>query len=122
MKILVALPVMCIFNICCVAQLSQSRETNAIVTEIASYGFLVIANGTTQGQTSEVLVAKLSPERSKPGRLFEAIDWAVTQSKDPKSTYYGRIAADMIAASGQSCGALEALVAAFPAACSRKFR
>ena len=98
------------------------------LTEIASYGFLVIANGpiqpsfppegrpnangTMQGQPSDALVNALSPERSKTSYLFEAIDWAVAQSKDPESPYYGRIAADMIAVSGQSCGGLEALVAA----------
>jgi dienelactone hydrolase len=98
------------------------------LTEIASYGFLVIANGpiqptfvpegrptangTAQGPPPDAVVNELSPERSKTSYLFEAIDWAVAQSKDPESPYYGRIANDMIAVSGQSCGGLEALVAA----------
>ncbi len=98
------------------------------LTEIASYGFLIIssgpiqpefppegrpgANGTTLGQPPDAIVSKLSPERSKTSYLFEAIDWALAQNKDPKSPYYGRIAADMIAVAGQSCGALEALEAA----------
>jgi dienelactone hydrolase len=98
------------------------------LTEIASYGFLIIANGTIQpafppegrpgangttlGQPADAVVGALSPERSKTGYLLEAIDWAVAQNKDPKSPYYSRIAADMIAVSGQSCGGLEALVAA----------
>jgi hypothetical protein len=106
--------------------IGNSFET--YLTEIASYGFLIIANGpiqptfspegrpnangTTQGQPSDAAVGAPSPERSKTSHLFEAIDWAVAQSKDPKSPYYGKIAADMIAVSGQSCGALEALVAA----------
>jgi hypothetical protein len=80
------------------------------LTEIASYGFLIIANGpiqpafppegrpgvngTTQGQPSDAVVGTLSPERSKTSYLFKAIDWAVAQSKDPKSPYYGKIAAD----------------------------
>jgi hypothetical protein len=98
------------------------------LTEIASYGFLIIAsgpiqpefppegrpiaNGTTMGQPPDAIVSKLSPERSKTSHLFEAIDWAVAQNKDPESPYYDKIAADMIAVSGQSCGALEALEAA----------
>jgi hypothetical protein len=98
------------------------------LTEIASYGFLIIAsgpiqpefppegrpgaNGATMGQPPDAIVSKLSPERSKTSYLFEAIDWAVAQNRDPKSPYCGRIAADMIAVSGQSCGALEALEAA----------
>jgi len=98
------------------------------LTEIASYGFLIIAsgpiqptfppegrpstNGTNLGQPPAAIVSTLSLERSKTSYLFEAIDWAVAQNKDPKSPYYGKIAADMIAVSGQSCGALEALEAA----------
>jgi dienelactone hydrolase len=98
------------------------------LTEIASYGFLVIAsgsiqptfppegrpsaNGTTLGQPPDAIVNALNPERSKTSYLFEAIDWAVAQNKDPKSPYYGKVAADMISVSGQSCGGLEALEAA----------
>jgi dienelactone hydrolase len=98
------------------------------LTEIASYGFLVIANGpiqpkfvpegrpgedgTAQGPPPDAVVNALSPERSKTHYLFEAIDWAAAQGKNPESPYYGRIASDRIAVSGQSCGGLEALVAA----------
>jgi dienelactone hydrolase len=119
------LPIMAFGNGGC-SMIGNAFET--YLTEIASYGFLVIASGpiqpefppegrpgandTTLGQPSDAVVAKLSPERSKTSYLFEAIDWAVAQNKDPKSPYYGRIAADMIAVSGQSCGGLEALEAA----------
>ncbi len=119
------LPIMAFGNGGC-SMIGNAFET--YLTEIASYGFLVIAsgpiqpafppegrpgaNGTTLGQPSDAVVGKLSSERSKTSYLFEAIDWAVAQNKDPKSPYYGRIAADMIAVSGQSCGGLEALEAA----------
>jgi hypothetical protein len=119
------LPIMAFGNGGC-SMIGNAFET--YLTEIASYGFLVIAsgpiqpafppegrpaaNGTTLGQPSDAVVGKLSPERSKTSYLFEAIDWAVAQNKDPKSPYFGRIAADMIALSGQSCGGLEALEAA----------
>ncbi len=98
------------------------------LTEIASYGFLVIAsgpiqpdfppegrpsaNGKTLGQPPDAIVGKLSTARSKTDYLFEAIDWAVARNNDPESPYYGKIAADQIAVSGQSCGGLEALEAA----------
>lgn len=119
------LPIMAFGNGGC-SMIGNAFET--YLTEIALYGFLVIAsgpiqpafppegrpgaNGTTLGQPSDAVVGKLSPERSKTGYLFEAIDWAVAQNKDPKSPYCGKIAADMIAVSGQSCGGLEALEAA----------
>jgi len=119
------LPIMAFGNGGC-SMIGNAFET--YLTEIASYGFLVIAsgpiqpafppegrpstNGTTLGQPSDAVVSTLSPERSKTAYLFEAIDWAVAQNKDPKSPYYGKIATDMIAVSGQSCGGLEALEAA----------
>lgn len=119
------LPIMAFGNGGC-SMIGNAFET--YLTEIASYGFLVIAsgpiqpafppegrpsaNGTTLGQPSDAVVGELSSERSKTSYLFEAIDWAVAQNKDPKSPYYGKIAADRIAVSGQSCGALEALEAA----------
>jgi hypothetical protein len=119
------LPIMAFGNGGC-SMIGNAFET--YLTEIASYGFLVIAsgslqptfppegrpsvNGTTLGQPSDAIVGALSSERSKTSYLFEAIDWAAAQNKDPKSPYYGKIAADMIAVSGQSCGALEALEAA----------
>ena len=97
------------------------------LTQIASYGFLVIASGSIQpafppegrpsadgtlGQPSDAIVGALSPERSKTRYLFEAIEWAIAQNLSPKSPYFGKVAADMIAVSGQSCGGLEALEAA----------
>jgi hypothetical protein len=119
------LPIMTFGNGGC-SMIGNAFET--YLTEIASYGFLIIAsgsiqptfppegrpsaNGTTLGQPSDAIVGALSPERSKTSYLFEAIDWATAQNKDPKSPYYGKIAADMISVSGQSCGGLEALEAA----------
>lgn len=118
------LPVMAFGNGGCY-MIGNAFET--YLTEIASYGFLIIATGPIQpafppegrpgakgipqGQPADAVVSTLSPERSKTSHLFEAIDWAVAQSKDPKSPYYGRIATDMIAVAGQSCGGLEALEA-----------
>jgi dienelactone hydrolase len=119
------LPIMAFGNGAC-SMIGNAFET--YLTEIASYGFLVIAsgpirpafppegrpgpNGTTLGQPSDDVVGALSSERSKTSYLFEAIDWAAAQNEDPQSPYYGKIAADMIAVSGQSCGGLEALEAA----------
>jgi dienelactone hydrolase len=118
------LPIMAFGNGGC-SMIGNAFET--YLTQIASYGFLIIAsgpirpefppegrpaaNGTTLGQPSDAVVGAFSTERSKTSHLFEAIDWAVAQNKDPQSPYYGKIAVEMIAVSGQSCGALEALEA-----------
>jgi len=77
------------------------------LTEIASYGFLVIAsgpiqsafppegrpgaNGTTLGQPSDAVVSKLSSERSKTSYLFEAIDWPWRRAKILKARTMARL-------------------------------
>jgi hypothetical protein len=84
------LPIVAFGNSGC-SMIGNAFET--YLTEIASYGFLIIAsgpiqpafptegrpgpNGSTLGQPPDAIVGKLSPERSKTSYLFEAIDWAV---------------------------------------------
>ncbi|MET9591815.1 hypothetical protein ABZY45_12670 [Streptomyces sp. NPDC006516] len=69
-----------------------------ILTEFASHGFLVIANGVPggSGQTSSDM-------------LIEAVDWAVKANSDPGSRFRGRIDTSKIAVMGQSCGGLETM-------------
>lgn len=42
--------------------------------------------------------------------LFEAMDWLAKQNSDRNSAYYQMIATDQVAAMGQSCGGIQALV------------
>lgn len=67
-----------------------------ILTEFASHGFLVIANGRPGGIGS-----------TDPEMLTEAIDWAVDENTRLFSEYRGHIDTDRIAVMGQSCGGLE---------------
>lgn len=67
-----------------------------VLTEWASHGFLVIANGRPNGfgsTTSEMLT--------------EAVDWAIAENRRPGSKYRGRIDTTRIAVMGQSCGGVE---------------
>jgi hypothetical protein len=67
-----------------------------ILTEWASHGFLVIANGRPGGRgstTSEMLT--------------DAIDWAVAENSRVGSKYRGKIDTTKIAVMGQSCGGIE---------------
>jgi hypothetical protein len=65
--------------------------------EIASHGFLVIANGNPNGSGS-----------TTSQLLTQAIDWAVAENLRPDSSYYGRLDTTEIAVGGYSCGGLEA--------------
>lgn len=67
-----------------------------ILTEFASHGYLVIANGSPggSGQTDAEM-------------LTDAVDWAVRENTRLFSPYRGRLDTDSIAVMGQSCGGLE---------------
>ncbi|GAA1806214.1 hypothetical protein GCM10009682_30140 [Luedemannella flava] len=65
--------------------------------EIASHGFLVIANGSPNGSGS-----------STASWLTQSMDWAVAENARQGSKYYGRLDTSKIAVAGFSCGGLEA--------------
>lgn len=67
-----------------------------ILTEWASHGFLVIANGRPNGSGS-----------TDSDMLIEAVDWAVAENSRVGSKYRGRIDTTKIAVMGQSCGGIE---------------
>ncbi|MBX9391685.1 alpha/beta hydrolase [Streptomonospora nanhaiensis] len=68
-----------------------------ILTEFASHGFLVIANGEPGGTG-----------RTDSAMLTEAIDWAVVENSRLFSPYRGHIDTGSVAVMGQSCGGIEA--------------
>lgn len=70
------------------------------LAEIASHGYLVIANGPPNGGGSD-------PQDGSTH--ITAIDWAVDANADPCSQYYGQLDVSKIAAMGYSCGGLMSL-------------
>ncbi|GGM53622.1 hypothetical protein GCM10011608_43130 [Micromonospora sonchi] len=65
--------------------------------EIASHGFLAIANGAPNGSGS-----------TTSQMLTQSIDWAVAENSRQGSKYYNKLDTTRIAAAGFSCGGLEA--------------
>lgn len=65
--------------------------------EIASHGFLAIANGgpNASGSTNSQM-------------LTQSIDWAVAENSRAGSKYYGKVDTSKVAVGGFSCGGLEA--------------
>lgn len=74
------------------------------LSEVASHGFLVIAIGTQPANADEKI-----RDPSKSDLLIDAIDWAIAESRDKQSPYYGKIDTTRIAVCGMSCGGLQAL-------------
>jgi hypothetical protein len=65
--------------------------------EIASHGFLAIANGAPNGSGS-----------TTSQMLTQSIDWAVAENSRPGSKYFGKLDTTRVAVGGFSCGGLEA--------------
>lgn len=85
--------------------------------EIASHGYLAIANGTIKSGPGTQPTpprapgpnGQLPPPATSAQQLIEAIDWALAENARQGSDLYGRIDTRAIAIAGYSCGGLQAL-------------
>ena len=103
------------------------------LTEISSYGYLVIALGPIvqlnaagfpqgpaapprpQGADPTQPPPNLPPPATHSVQLIEAINWAIAENQRAGSKYYQRLDSKKIAVMGQSCGGVQAIeVAADP--------
>jgi hypothetical protein len=73
------------------------------LSEVSSYGFLVIAIGPMPQEGEQ------GRGRSTSSQLTDAINWAIAQNKDRTGPYYNKIDTTKIAVSGMSCGGLQTL-------------
>jgi hypothetical protein len=81
---------------------NTTRGFTNFLSEIASYGFLVIAIGPVEPNSQTSL-------SSTSSQLLDAINWAIAQNSNKTSQYYKKINTSKIAVIGQSCGGLQAL-------------
>jgi hypothetical protein len=84
--------------------LKVGTDWGEFLREIASYGFLIIADGTPDGSGD-------IPEDTTAAPLIKAIDWAFAENERPCSIYYHKLATDHVAVMGQSLGGLMAMQA-----------
>lgn len=82
------------------------------LTEIASHGFMVIANGAPKlkwgekkSTTGSGLLGSTSGEKSRAIGLTYAVDWAEKGAANGK---YGEVDMQKVGVAGQSCGGVEA--------------
>ncbi|WP_188054149.1 hypothetical protein [Sphingosinithalassobacter sp. CS137] len=90
--------------------------------EIASHGYIVVANGAPRRElpvaqeiapmpTRVPTPAERTPDETSVAQLLAAIDWAERANATPADPLYGRVDSDRIAVMGHSCGGLQALAA-----------
>jgi hypothetical protein len=100
------------------------------LTEISSYGYLVVALGPitkleaqpfptapprTQPARPTTSAPNFPPPATHPAQLIAAMNWAIGENRRPGSKYYQRLDSSKIAVMGHSCGGVQALeVAADP--------
>jgi hypothetical protein len=73
------------------------------LSEVSSYGFLVIAIGPMPEE------GQRGGGRSTSSQMIDAINWAISQNSDKSSQYYNKLDVSKIAVSGMSCGGLQTL-------------
>lgn len=75
-----------------------------MLTDIASYGYVVVAIGELQ------MLAQHEKDQHTPSSMVrQALDWISNQAADPASPYYNKIDPEKIAAAGHSCGGAQVL-------------
>lgn len=131
LKVTGKLPVVAFGNGACI---NAGNRFRYFLTNIASHGYLVAANGVMADDKLEVgpqenpavrppgsppppppsAEARAASARRAPGtttaqQLTESIDWAVRENARPGSLLYQRLDTSKIAVMGQSCGGVQAL-------------
>lgn len=75
-----------------------------MLTDIASYGYVVVAIGELQ------MFAQHEKDQHTPSsKVLHALDWISQQASTPNSPYYNKIDVNRIAAAGHSCGGAQVL-------------
>jgi dienelactone hydrolase len=97
----------------------DGASTRFHLLEIASHGYLVIANGrilsgpgAPPAQPPPQAANQPRAPRTLASDLTAGIDWALAENARAGSPYQGRIDPNMVALAGWSCGGLQALGAA----------
>ncbi len=96
------------------------------LSDIASYGYLVIAVGPIEKKVLRTSTdpmtpippagpppanVQIPPGASKSSQLIDAMDWAMAQNERKDSAFYHRLDTSGVAVMGQSCGGAQALEA-----------
>ena len=82
----------------------DGNSNSAAMAEIASHGYLVIADGTPGGSGSRPMNASDIVGMGKP--MLAYITWAISENRKPCSAYYQSLDTTKIGSNGFSCGGL----------------
>jgi hypothetical protein len=81
--------------------LNDGSNYQDLLSEVASRGYLVIANGPIQPPDLD--------NSTTAAQLTEAIDWAIAENTRPGGKHQGKLDSALVAVMGHSCGGRQAL-------------
>lgn len=84
--------------------MDSSINHERLLSEIASYGYIVIGIGKLQ-----MTVEERHHKSTQDEELLKAINWITQQAQLKTGDYYRRVDVDKIAAGGQSCGGAQVM-------------
>lgn len=87
---------------------NSSDNYQNFLNEIASRGYMVLANGPFVPQ-GDSLSAEDQKKRTTSKMLLESVDWITAQNTNKNSPYFKKIDLENIAVAGMSCGGLQAI-------------
>jgi dienelactone hydrolase len=94
---------------------NTSVEFTAFLAELASRGYLIVAQGRNDvlfAMGDYSLVSNGYPvQEVNPAVLTKGVDWAIAENNRAASPYYNKLDTSKIAYAGQSCGGRQALSA-----------
>jgi hypothetical protein len=101
---------------------ADGTSTRFHLSQIASYGYLVIAPGLRrsgpdatagpEAPRARAADGSFPPAPTRAGQLTEALDWAMAENARAGSPFHGLIDENALAAAGFSCGGVQALTVA----------
>lgn len=101
---------------------ADGTSTRFHLSQIASYGYLVIAPGLRrsgpdatagpEAPRARTADGSFPPSPTNAGQLTEALDWAMAENARAGSPYHGLVDENALAAAGFSCGGVQALTVA----------
>lgn len=85
--------------------MDSSIPHERLLSDIASYGYVIIAIGALQ------ITGERQVKSTPSSMLVDAMDWLQAYTTDKKSAYHGHINLQRLGAMGQSCGGAQVLYA-----------
>jgi dienelactone hydrolase len=102
------------------ACLNAGNSFRNFLTEIASYGFFVVAVGPIDTRPPSAIprptvrpdgTRVLPPPETKSSQLIDGANWAIGQASQPGGRFADRLEPTRLAVMGQSCGGVQAIEA-----------